>query len=639
MITVRAPGREPVGLEEGGTVLDALRRLGLDAGAVAAEAEGRTLELSAPLPPGEELTLHPLTFEDPRGRLVPRHTGAHVLAQAVKRLWPETRLGTGPATEEGFHYDLLPPVPLGPEELARIEAEMRRIIAEDLPVVRQVVDREEARALFRARGEPFKLELIEGLPEGAVVTVYRQGEFVDLCRGPHVPSTGYVGVVRLTHVAGAYWRGDESRPMLQRVYGTAFPSEEALAQHLERLEEARRRDHRRLGRELGLFDFEEDAPGFPFYLPHGTVMLGLLEQLMRRLQVRAGYQEVRTPQILPQSLWQRSGHWEIYREHMYLTRVPEGEFAIKPMNCPGAVLIYRRELRSYRDLPLRLAEFGRDHRYERSGTLHGIMRAREILQDDAHLFTAPEDLGAEIGRVLDLVDRVYALFGLPYRVELSTRPEPFIGEIALWDQAEQALARVLEERGQPYAINPGDGAFYGPKIDFHVQDSLGRTWQCGTVQLDFQFPLRFDLTYVGADGGRHRPVMIHRAVLGSLNRFLGILVEHYGGSFPTWLSPVQVRLLPVAPRHLEAAERAADRLRAADLRPEVDRSDEKLGKKIRSAQLSRVPYMGVIGDREAEADAVALRTRQGEDLGPVPLEALIARLQGECRIDGVGLIC
>jgi threonyl-tRNA synthetase len=639
MIEVMAAGGSAQHLPDGITVGEALSRLGVSEGAVAAEAEGQTLELTAALPARERLLIRPLTFDDPRGRLVPRHTGAHILAQAVKRLWPQTKLGTGPATEDGFHYDMLTPEPLGAEDLPKVEAEMRRIVAEALPVERAVVSRDEARRLFEERQEPFKLELIRDLPPDAVVSVYRQGEFVDLCRGPHVPNTRDVGVVRVLGTAGAYWRGDESRPMLQRIYGTAFPTEEALALHLERLEEARRRDHRRLGRELSLFAFADEAPGFPFYLPNGTVVLNLLEALMRRLQALDGYQEVRTPQILPRQLWERSGHWEVYRDNMYTTHTPDGEFAIKPMNCPGAIWVFAQGLHSYRDLPLRLAEFGRDHRLERSGTLHGLMRSREVLQDDAHLFVTPEGLGAEMGRVLDLVDRVYRLFGLSYRVELSTRPEKFIGDPALWQEAERQLAEVLADRGQPYALNPGDGAFYGPKIDLHVEDSLGRHWQCGTVQLDFQQPERFDLTYVGPDGGRHRPVIIHRAIMGSLNRFMGILVEHYAGALPPWLAPVQVRILPVADRHEEAAQAAARALREAGLRPEVSGAADKLGRRIRQAEVDRVPYMAVIGDREAQAGAVSLRGRGQGDLGTLAVAALSERLAAETRIDGVGLLC
>jgi threonyl-tRNA synthetase len=626
----------------GTSVGDALVALGVAPGEgerrlLAAESEGRTLELFHPLQ--VDTALRPLTFDEPRGRLVLRHTAAHTLAQAVKRLWPGARLGTGPATEDGFFYDVAFPEPIGADALPAIEREMQAIVAADYPVVRKVVDRDEALALFTARDEPYKVELIRALPPEATVTVYTQGEFVDLCRGPHVPSTGYVQAFALTSLAGAYWRGDESRPMLQRIHGTAFPTQEALERQRAQMEEAARRDHRRLGRELGLFALLEEAPGSPFWLPRGVVVLNLLTSLMRRLQELRGYQELRTPQLLSSALWLRSGHWEHYRENMFVVRNEDGEFAVKPMNCPAAFLLFSQGLHSYRELPLRYMDFGGLHRNERSGTLHGLMRARAFVQDDAHLFVTPEGIGAEIRNVLDLVRDVYAIFGLPYHLELSTRPENSMGSDALWERAEAGLRGALEELGLDYAVNPGDGAFYGPKIDVHVEDSLGRRWQCGTVQLDFQMPERFELEYVGADGHRHRPVIIHRAILGSLERFVGILIEHYGGAFPTWLAPVQVRVLPVAERHVGAAHSLADALRRRGLRPEVDGAAEKLGRRIRQAELDKLPYMAVIGDREAEARTVSLRGRGQGDLGAVSWDALVERLEAESGVDGVGRLC
>lgn len=604
---------------------------------VGAETEGRTLELARPL--CGDTRLRPLTFADPRGRLVLRHTAAHTLAQAIKRLWPKARLGTGPATEDGFFYDVEFPEPIGPEALPEIEREMRAIVAADYPVVRKVVDRDEALALFQAREEPYKVELIRALPNEATVTVYTQGEFVDLCRGPHVPSTGYVQALRVSSVAGAYWRGDESRPMLQRVYGTAFPTVQGLERHAALVEEAKLRDHRKLGRELGLFMLLEEAPGSAFWLPKGVAVLNQLTALMRRLQELRGYEELRTPQLLSSALWHRSGHWDHYQENMFISRTEDGEFALKPMNCPAAFVLFSQGLHSYRELPLRYMDFGGLHRNERSGTLHGLLRARTFVQDDAHLFVAPEGIEGEIRNVLDLIAEVYAIFGLTYHLELSTRPANSIGSDELWREAEAGLRGALDAAGLEYAVSPGEGAFYGPKIDLHVDDSLGRRWQCGTVQLDFMMPERFELEYVGADGLRHRPVVIHRAILGSLERFTGILVEHYGGAFPTWLAPVQVRILPVGDRHAEAAARLASELRAARLRPEVAGAEEKLGRRIRQAEMDKVPYMAVIGDREAEARSVSLRARGQGDLGAVSFEDLIERLKADSAVDAVGSLC
>lgn len=624
------------------TVGDALLQLGVHGGEgdgrlLAAEAGAGVLELFRTI--DADTTLRPLTFEDPRGRLVLRHTAAHTLAQAVKRLWPQSRLGTGPATEDGFFYDVETPEPIGPDQLQMLCAEMRAIVRADYPIVRKVIDRDEALALFLAREEPYKAELIRALGPEATVTVYTQGEFVDLCRGPHVPSTGYVGALDLTSVAGAYWRGDEARPMLQRVHGTAFPTDESLSRHLAQVEEARLRDHRKLGRELGLFTFLDEAPGSPFWLPKGVALYNTLMALMRRMQQMRGYDELRTPQLLTAALWQRSGHWDHYRENMFVAATDDGQFAIKPMNCPAAFLVYGQGLHSYRELPLRYMDFGGLHRNERSGTLHGLLRTRNFVQDDAHLFVTPEGIGDEIGKVLDLVRDTYAIFGLRYHLELSTRPEHSLGSDELWQRAEEGLRDALRAAGMPYALNPGDGAFYGPKIDVHVEDSLGRRWQVGTIQLDFQMPERFGLEYVGPDGLRHRPVVIHRAILGSLERFTGVLVEHFAGAFPTWLAPVQVRILPVADRHGEAAAALASLCRWQGLRPEVAGPEEKLGRRIRQAEVDKVPYMAVVGDREAEAGEASLRGRGQGDLGVLAWQALADRLLGECTIDGVGRLC
>ncbi|WP_438431788.1 threonine--tRNA ligase [Gorillibacterium sp. sgz500922] len=558
---------------------------------------------------------------------VSRHTAAHVLAQAVKRHFGDkaVKLGIGPAVADGFYYDLELPRPLTPDDLAELEAGMRRIVEENLPIRRKELDRKEAERLFTDREEPYKLELLAGLADEEALTVYEQGEFADLCRGPHLASTGELpDSFRLTGVAGAYWRGDSARPMLQRIYGVLFAGSEELEAFLVRQEEAKERDHRKLGRELGLFMFSEEAPGMPFYLPKGAAMRAQLEDLSRELQRERGYEEVRTPFLMNQRLWEQSGHWDHYRDNMYFAEVDDARFALKPMNCPGHMLIYKNELHSYRDLPLRLFEFGQVHRHELSGALNGMMRVRTFCQDDAHLFVRPDQIEAEIGGILDLIDRIYRVFGFSYTMELSTRPEDSMGSAELWEQAEAALAGVLDRRGSEYRINPGDGAFYGPKIDFHIRDAIGRSWQCATVQLDFQMPEKFDLHYIGEDGGKHRPVLIHRAVYGSIDRFIGILVEHYAGQFPLWLAPVQAKLLPVAPSHLPYARQVKERLAASGIRCEIDARDEKLGQRIRQASAEKVPYLLILGDQEQADGSVSLRKRGEGDKGACGLEALIA---------------
>ncbi|WP_338832963.1 Threonine--tRNA ligase 2 [Moorella humiferrea] len=615
----------------GTTALDVARDISpkLAREALAARVNGEVWDLTRPLP--EECRLEILTFADEGGRLAYRHTAAHVLAQAVKHLFPGTRLGIGPAITDGFYYDFDSEHKFTPDDLNAIEAEMAKIIKEDLPLERQEISREEALELFRRLNEPYKIEIINDLPEGVPISTYRQGDFIDLCAGPHLPSTGYLKAVKLTSLAGAYWRGSEANPMLQRIYGTAFPKAKDLEEYLHRLEEAKKRDHRRLGAMLGLFSLQEEGPGFPFFHPKGMIIRNELEQFWREEHRKAGYLEIRTPIILNRSLWEQSGHWDHYRENMYFTKIDEADYAIKPMNCPGAILVYKSEQHSYRDLPLRLAELGLVHRHEKSGVLHGLMRVRAFTQDDAHIFMLPHQITAEIQGVIDLVDRFYSLFGFKYHVELSTRPDNAMGSDEIWETATSALRQALEARGMAYVVNEGDGAFYGPKIDFHLEDSLGRTWQCGTIQLDFLMPEKFDLHYIGEDGQRHRPVMIHRVVFGSIERFIGILIEHYGGAFPVWLAPVQVRVLPITDRHNEYAYKVKEELVRAGIRAEVNDRNDKIGYKIRAAQLEQIPYMLVVGDKEAAEGTVSVRERRAGDTGSVPLRTFIDRVAGEIK--------
>lgn len=593
--------------------------------AVLAKVNGVLQDLTLPLPDGAQVEL--LTLDDPEALDVMRHTAAHVMAQAVCRLFPGTKLAIGPSVKDGFYYDFDLTESLKPEDLPRIEGEMRKIVKEKLSLEREVLSREEAIQFFRERGEEYKVELIEELPEDAEISIYRQGEFIDLCAGPHLPHTGYLKALRLLSLAGAYWRGDERRPMLQRVYGTVFPKASQLEEHLQRIEEAKKRDHRKLGRELELFTIEEEGPGFPFYLPYGMVIRNELEEFWREQHRRAGYQEIRTPIILNRQLWERSGHWDHYQENMYFTKIDDNDYAIKPMNCPGAMLVYRHKLRSYKDLPLRLAELGLVHRHEKSGVLHGMMRVRAFTQDDSHVFMTLDQIESELAQRIDLVDHFYETFGFSYHVELSTRPENSMGSDEAWERAEAALQKVLEEKGVPYSINPGDGAFYGPKIDFHLTDCLGRSWQCATIQLDFQMPEKFGLYYIGEDGERHTPVTVHSVAFGAIERFLAILIEHYAGAFPLWLAPVQVKVLPITDRTHAYAWEVYQQLFDAGIRVEMDDRSEKIGFKIREAQLAKVPYMLVIGDREAEAGVVAVRHREQGDLGQKTLPELISELK------------
>jgi len=611
---------------------DALRTAGAPdlRDAIAARVDGRIVDLYRPLT--QSSTVEPISAASREGTDVLRHSAAHLMAQAVKRLFPDTQVTIGPVIEDGFYYDFKKETPFTPEDLERIEAEMRAIIKSDFRVTREEMPRAQAIALFAEMGERYKVEIIEGIPD-PVVSLYRQGEFVDLCRGPHVPSTGAHRAVKLTGVAGAYWRGDERNEMLQRIYGTAFASRQLLEEHLARVEEAKRRDHRRLGKELELFSFDVVAPGSPFFHPKGAIVYNELIGYVRGLYQRYGYDEVITPQIMDVELWKRSGHYDNYRDNMFFAQLEEREFAVKPMNCPSHCLIYGSRKRSYRELPIRYADFGRLHRAERSGTLHGLTRVRSFAQDDAHIFCMPEQIGAEMEALLQMIDEVYRDFGFDERrMMLSTRPAQSIGTDEMWEQAEGALAAALRGAGVDYEINAGDGAFYGPKIDCFVVDALKRPWQLATLQLDFgALPERFDLSYVRPDGSEARPVMIHRAILGTIERFLGILIEHCGGAFPLWLAPVQVRVLTLTERTQAYGRAVCDRLRAAGLRAELDDRNEKLGYKVREAQLAKIPYMLVVGDKEAAADSVAPRSRSGGSSAAVPLDTFIAQVAEEIR--------
>ena len=568
------------------------------------------------------------TFENEEYRRTYWHTCSHVLAQDVKRLHPEVKLAIGPSIENGFYYDLDAPFAFTPEDLAEIEGEMRKICKEKLKLERFELPREEALQYMEERQEPYKVELINDLPAGAHISFYKQGEFVDLCAGPHLDSTGRIkgNAIKLTACNAAYWRGDSNRQTLQRIYGVAFPKKEELDAYLERIEEAKRRDHRKLGKELGLFMMTEEGPGFPFFLPKGMVLKNTLLDYWRQCHKRYGYVEISTPIILNQELWHRSGHWDHYKDNMYTTVIDGEDYAIKPMNCPGGMLVYKNEPHSYRDLPLRMAELGLVHRHEMSGALHGLFRVRCFTQDDAHIFMTPDQMKDEIKNVVKLFDEIYSTFGLTYQIELSTMPEDHMGDEKDWKFAEDTLQAAITEMGKDFVINAGDGAFYGPKLDFHLADSLGRTWQCGTIQLDFQMPERFDLEYVGEDGEKHRPVMIHRALLGSIERFIGVITEHFAGAFPAWLSPVQVKLLPVTDRAMDYAKNVAAQLDSQGFRVEVDGRNEKIGKKIREATLEKIPFMLVVGDRDMEAGTVSIRTRTGEDLGAMSLADFAAKL-------------
>jgi threonyl-tRNA synthetase len=634
-ITAKLPDGASLELPDGATGADAAAAIGpgLAKAALAIRVDGELRDLGAPLPNGAEISI--LTERDPEALELIRHDAAHVMAEAVLELYPGTKVTIGPPIENGFYYDFeFPPdVRVTEEDLDRIDAAMREHIAADEQFVRRELPPQEAIELFRAQGQDYKVELIEDLvrDEGVeTVSLYRNGPFEDLCRGPHGPSTGRIKAVKLTSLAGAYWRGDETRQMLSRIYGTAFLSKKDLEAHLKLIEEAKARDHRRLGPQLGLFMLREEAPGMPFWLAHGTTLLRLIDAEVHQQLRKREYQEIKTPHVMDVDLWHRSGHWDNYRENMYFTESREREYAIRPMNCPGACLVYADERHSYRELPLRLAEFGQVSRAEREGVLHGLLRVRAFTQDDAHIYCTPEQVVDEVTGVCEAIDELYARFGFDdVRIELSTRPEKSIGTDEQWERAEAALGQALETQGRPFTLNPGDGAFYGPKIDFHITDALGRSWQCGTCQVDFFMPERFDLTYTDAEDAKQRPVMIHRALLGSMERFAGILIEHYGGRFPVWLAPVQAVVLPISDRHLEHGEKVTAEVRDLGVRVELDRRSESIGKKIRDAEIGRYPYMLVVGDREQESGEVAVRSHESGELGTMSLTAFSERVHSE----------
>ena len=630
MIRITLKGDVVKEFEPGVSVAEVAKSIGMGLykAACCGRVNGQVVDLCTPLT--EDCSLEIVTFEEQDGKKAFWHTTSHILAQAVAHLFPEAKFAIGPAIDNGFYYDFDVAEPFTPEQLEAIEAEMAKIVKEGLPLERFELDPSDAAK--EMADQPYKLELMqEHAARGEKISFYRQGDFVDLCAGPHLMTTAPVKAVKLTSCTGAYWRGDEKNKMLSRIYGISFPKKSELEEYLARIEEAKKRDHRRLGRELGLFAFRDEAPGFPFYLPHGMVLKNTLIDYWREVHRKWGYVEIQTPQIMKRTLWETSGHWDHYKENMYTTVIDGEDFAIKPMNCPGSILVYDLEPHSYRDLPLRYGELGLVHRHELSGALHGMFRVRCFTQDDAHILLAPEQIKDEVVRIARLFDEVYSLFGLPYTIELSTMPEDHIGSEADWEVATSALADAITSIGKTYIVNPGDGAFYGPKLDFHIEDSLGRTWQCGTIQLDYQLPGRFDLAYTGADGQKHTPVMIHRVVFGSIERFIGVITEHFAGAFPLWLSPVQVRVLTVGTAQNDYAEKVNAALTAAGLRSEADTRFEKIGFKIREAQLQKIPYMLVLGEREQENGTVTVRARSGENLGELPLDQLIEKLAEENR--------
>ena len=602
---------------------------GLARVATAGELDGEVVDLRTVVEKDSNLNI--LTFDDEKGAGAFHHTTSHIMAQAIKRLYPNIKLAIGPSIAEGFYYDVDSDTPLTADDLEKIEKEMKKIVKEDLAITRFTKSREDAIAYFKEKNEPCKVELIEDLPEDAEISFYQQGEFVDLCAGPHLMSTKPVKAFKLTSLAGAYWRGSEKNKMLTRIYGTSFTKKADLEAYLTRIEEAKKRDHRKLGKQLGLFMMRDEGPGFPFFLPNGMILKNTLLDYWREIHRKAGYVEISTPIMLSRHLWETSGHWDHYKENMYTTVIDDTDFAIKPMNCPGGILVYQSEPRSYRDLPLRMGELGLVHRHEKSGQLHGLMRVRCFTQDDAHIFMMPEQIRDEIKGVAKLIDEVYQLFGFKYHVELSTRPENSMGSDEDWEMATDALRGALDDLGRDYVVNEGDGAFYGPKIDFHLEDSIGRTWQCGTIQLDFQLPQRFECEYIGADGEKHRPIMIHRVVFGSIERFIGILIEHFAGAFPTWLSPEQVRVLPISDKYLDYANQVNAKLNEEGIRSSVDSRAEKIGYKIRDARLMKVPYMLIVGAKEEEQGLVSVRSRFAGDEGQTELASFVDSIKEEVR--------
>ncbi|EJP21905.1 threonine--tRNA ligase [Peptostreptococcaceae bacterium AS15] len=629
MLKIRLQGKDERNYEKGILALDVAKDIseGLARSVVGAKIDGKVCDLMTPLT--DDCDIEFLKFADKDGKMVFWHTSTHIMAQAVKRLYPNAKLGTGPALDNGFYYDIDLEEKLTVEDLENIEKEMKNIVSESLDIVRKEVSRNEAIEIMKNRNEDYKIEIINGLPEDATISLYQQGEFIDLCAGPHLPNTKYVKAFKLTSIAGAYWRADANNKQLQRLYGISFEKKKELGEYLKLLEEAKLRDHRKLGKELDLFSMHEEGPGFPFFHPKGMVLRNTLEKFWREEHEKAGYDEIKTPIILNEALWHQSGHWDHYKENMYFTKIDGEDYAIKPMNCPGSILTYKTHLFSYRDLPLRWAEMGQVHRHELSGALHGLMRVRTFTQDDAHLYVLPSQVKDELIGVIELADYVYNIFNFKYHVELSTRPENSMGTQEQWDIATNGLIAALEEKNIKYIVNEGDGAFYGPKIDFHLQDAIGRTWQCGTIQLDFQMPERFDIHYIDSNNEKQRPVMLHRTVFGSIERFIGILIEHFAGKFPLWLSPVQVKILPISDKFVDYAYEVQKELKKLGIRVNVDARAEKIGFKIREAQLEKVPYMLVIGEKEVENNTLSVRSRDLGDLGSMKKEEVIEKFVKE----------
>ena len=626
MIKIELKDGAIIEVEKGSSIIDVAKKIseGLARVTLAGLVNGEVQDLRHKLT--EDCKLEILTFDSLEGKKAYWHTTSHIMAQAIKRLYPEIKLAIGPSIDNGFYYDFDTEKPFSEEDLIKIEDEMKKIIKEDLPLERFELPRKEAIKFMEEKGEPYKVELINDLPEDAIISFYKQGEFTDLCAGPHVAKTGNIKAVKLLTSSGAYWRGNEKNKMLQRIYGISYPKASQLEEYLNMLEEAKKRDHKKLGKELELFMITGEGPGFPFFLPKGMVLRNVLEDYWRKIHTLNGYQEVKTPVMLNEELWHRSGHWDHYKDNMYTTKIDEQDFALKPMNCPGGMLVYKSKMHSYKDLPIRMGELGLVHRHEKSGQLNGLFRVRCFTQDDAHIFCLPEQIESEIIDLMHLINQVYSLFGFTYTVELSTRPEDSMGSDEDWTTAENALRKALEHENMEYVVNEGDGAFYGPKIDFHIKDSLGRDWQCGTIQLDFQMPERFDLNYIGQDGEKHRPVMLHRVVFGSIERFIGVLIEHYAGAFPTWLAPVQVKILTISDKQKEYADELVKQFMKEGIRAELDDREEKIGYKIREAQLQKIPYMLIIGEKEVEANAVGVRARKEGDIGQMPVKEFISKL-------------
>lgn len=629
MIKIELKDGTIIEVEKGSSIIDVAKKIseGLARVTLAGLVNGEVQDLRHKLT--EDCKLEILTFDSLEGKKAYWHTTSHIMAQAIKRLYPEIKLAIGPSIDNGFYYDFDTEKPFSEEDLIKIEDEMKKIIKEDLPLERFELPRKEAIKFMEEKGEPYKVELINDLPEDAIISFYKQGEFTDLCAGPHVAKTGNIKAVKLLTSSGAYWRGNEKNKMLQRIYGISYPKASQLEEYLNMLEEAKKRDHKKLGKELELFMITGEGPGFPFFLPKGMVLRNVLEDYWRKIHTLNGYQEVKTPVMLNEELWHRSGHWDHYKDNMYTTKIEEQDFALKPMNCPGGMLVYKSKMHSYKDLPIRMGELGLVHRHEKSGQLNGLFRVRCFTQDDAHIFCLPEQIESEIIDLMHLINQVYSLFGFTYTVELSTRPEDSMGSDEDWTTAENALRKALEHENMEYVVNEGDGAFYGPKIDFHIKDSLGRDWQCGTIQLDFQMPERFDLNYIGQDGEKHRPVMLHRVVFGSIERFIGVLIEHYAGAFPTWLAPVQVKILTISYRQKEYADELVKQFMKEGIRAELDDREEKIGYKIREAQLQKIPYMLIIGEKEVEANAVGVRARKEGDIGQMPVKEFISKIKEE----------